>query len=43
MTTTTTILLIVLYIVTFLAGRMVGIYEAKETIMKILKDYKIIP
>jgi uncharacterized protein YneF (UPF0154 family) len=43
MTTTTTIILVALYIVTFLVGRMVGIYEAKETIMKILKDYKIIP
>jgi hypothetical protein len=43
MNTVTAIILIVLYIVTFLAGRMVGIIEAKETIMKILKDYKIEP
>ncbi len=42
MTTTITIILVGLYIVTFLAGRMVGIYEAKETIMKILKDNNVI-
>jgi uncharacterized protein YneF (UPF0154 family) len=41
MNTLAAILLIVLYIVTFLVGRMVGIIEAKEVIMKILKDYKI--
>ena len=43
MNTLAAILLIVLYIVTFLVGRMVGIIEAKEVIMKILKDYKIEP
>jgi uncharacterized protein YneF (UPF0154 family) len=39
MNTTTAIILITLYIVTFLIGRMVGIIEAKEVIMKILKEH----
>jgi uncharacterized protein YneF (UPF0154 family) len=39
MNTTTVIILITLYIVTFLIGRMVGIIEAKEVIMKILKEH----
>ena len=38
-----TILIIGSYIVTFLIGRIVGIIEAKKMVMKILKDYKIIP
>jgi len=42
MATTIAVLLVALYIITFLAGRMVGMYEAKETIMKILKDNNII-
>lgn len=39
METTLVILLVVLYIGTFLIGRMVGIIEAKEVIMKILKEH----
>lgn len=39
METTSAILLVILYIATFLIGRMVGILEAKELIMKILKEY----
>ena len=38
MNTATVIILIGLYISTFLIGRMVGILEAKELIMKILKE-----
>jgi hypothetical protein len=43
MTTTTTIILVGLYISTFLLGRLVGIMEAKETIMKILKKHDLVP
>jgi hypothetical protein len=32
--------LVVMYIIVFLAGRMVGIYEGKEVVMKIIKDWK---
>ena len=43
MITTTTIILVSLYISTFLLGRLVGMIEAKETIMKILKKHNIVP
>jgi hypothetical protein len=43
MNTTTAILLVSSYITAFLLGRLVGIMEAKETIMKILKKHKIVP
>jgi len=39
----TTILIIGSYIIAFLLGRIVGVIEAKNIIIKILKDYKIIP
>ena len=42
MTTITAVLLVALYIIVFLVGRMVGIIEARETIMKILKDNNVI-
>ena len=42
MSTTTAILLIGSYITAFLLGRLVGIIEAKETIMKILKKHDLI-
>ena len=32
--------LVVMYIIVFLIGRMVGIYEGKETILKIIKEYE---
>ena len=32
--------LVVMYIIVFLIGRMVGIIEAKETILKIIKEYE---
>ena len=36
----TAIVLVVLYITTFLIGRMVGIIEAKETILKIINEWE---
>ncbi len=42
MSTTTAILLISSYITAFLLGRLVGIIEAKEAIMKILKKHNLI-
>ena len=35
-----TILIVSSYLITFLLGRLWGIVEAKERIMKILKEYK---
>ena len=32
--------LVVMYIIVFLAGRMVGIYEGKEVVMKVLKEWE---
>ena len=32
--------LVVMYIIVFLAGRMVGIYEGKEVVMKVLKQWE---
>ncbi len=32
--------LVVMYIIVFLIGRMVGIIEAKDTILKIIKEYE---
>jgi hypothetical protein len=32
--------LVVMYIIVFLIGRMVGIYEGKEVVMKVLKEWK---
>ena len=40
MNTATAIILIGLYISTFLIGRMVGIIEAKETILKIINEWE---
>jgi uncharacterized protein YneF (UPF0154 family) len=42
MTAIIAIILTACYIITFLVGRMVGMYEAKEAIMKILKDNNVI-
>jgi len=36
----TAIGLVVMYIIVFLIGRMVGIIEAKDTILKIIKRYE---
>ncbi len=36
----TAIGLVVMYIIVFLIGRMVGIIEAKDTILKIIKEYE---
>lgn len=36
---TTTVILICSYIVTFLLGRILGIYEAKKAIPRIIEEY----
>lgn len=36
----TTIVLVLMYIIVFLIGRMVGIIEAKDTILKVLKEWE---
>ncbi len=32
--------LVIMYIIVFLIGRMVGIYEGKEVVMKVLKEWE---
>jgi hypothetical protein len=32
--------LVLMYIIVFLIGRMVGIIEARDTILKIIKEYE---